>query len=120
MNILLISRCPPYPLHLGDRLIPYHLAQQLSTRHNIDLLAFYDQPDDPANVHHYERFFRSVQLIREWPRSTIALLNRALRPGAMFPRTVDQAWSPEMWQAITKQLAAQQYDIVQLFGGIQV
>jgi glycosyltransferase involved in cell wall biosynthesis len=101
-------------------LIPYHLAEQLSARHNIDLLAFYDQPDDPSNVHHYEHFFRSVQLIREPQRSTLAMLSRAIRPGAMFPRTVDQVWSPEMWQAIMAQLAAHHYDVVQLFGGIQV
>ncbi len=29
MDILLISRCPPFPLYHGDRLIPYHLAREL-------------------------------------------------------------------------------------------
>ncbi len=120
MNILLISRCPPYPLHLGDRLIPYHLAQQLSKRHSIDLIAFYDQPDDPQNIPQYKQFFRSVQLIREPRRSTMNMISRAITPGRMFPRTVDQAWSGEMWQAITTQLAAHHYDVVQIFGGIQV
>src|SRR5690242_15133599 len=113
MNILLISRCPPYPLHLGDRLIPYHLAQELSKRHSIDLLAFYDQPDDSTNVEHYKQFFRSVKLIHEPRRSTAQMINRAIKPGRLFPHTATEAWSGEMWQAITAQLATQHYDIVQ-------
>ena len=50
MQILIISRCPPYPLHLGDRLIVYHLARELSARgHQIDLVAFYDRDEDGAD-----------------------------------------------------------------------
>ena len=46
-TILLISRCPPYPIHLGDRLIIWHLARELSRRgYTIDLLALYDREDD--------------------------------------------------------------------------
>ena len=30
LHILLISRCPPYPLHLGDRLIVWHLVRELT------------------------------------------------------------------------------------------
>ena len=120
MNILLISRCPPYPLHLGDRLIPYHLAEQLSCRHTIDLLAFYNRADDPQNVDHYQQFFHTVRLIPEHPRTTKTLIRRLIRPGSIYPRHAEDSWSPEMWQAINKQLANTHYDLVQLFGGIQV
>jgi len=41
MDILLISRCPPFPLYRGDSLIIYHLAHELAARyHQMDLLAF--------------------------------------------------------------------------------
>jgi polysaccharide biosynthesis protein PslH len=121
LDLLLISRCPPYPLHLGDRLIPYHLAQELSARgHQIDLIALYDQPDDPAQVSEYQQYFRSVQLIRETPRSTGGYIKRLITPGALFPQTAQEAWAPELWQAIQTRVTATYYDFVQLFGGIQV
>lgn len=120
MDILLISRCPPFPLHLGDRLIPYHLARQLSERrHQIDLLAFYSRPEDAADIPRYERFFRTIQLIREPTRGAFRYLWR-LNFGTFFPLSERSAWSPEMWRAIQKKLSAGSYDVVQLFGGIQV
>ena len=54
-RVLLISRCPPWPLHLGDRLIIWHLARELAQRgHTIDLLAFANRPGD------YEEIERSL------------------------------------------------------------
>ncbi len=121
MNILLISRCPPYPLHLGDRLIPYHLARQLSARgHQIDLIAFYADPADPDNTAHYESFFRSIQLIREPKRSAGDYFSRLVNPARMFPRRAGESWSPEMWRAIESRLASHHYDVIKVFGGIQV
>lgn len=121
MNILLISRCPPYPLHLGDRLIPYHLAQQLSARgHQIDLIAYYNLPDDTDNVAHYGGYFRSVRLIPEPKRGAAAYAKRLLNRRAFFPRNAAQSWSPMMWNAIHDALTSQHCDFVQLFGGIQV
>ncbi|HVO41345.1 MAG TPA: glycosyltransferase [Aggregatilineales bacterium] len=121
MDLLLISRCPPFPLHLGDRLIPYYLAQQLSSRnHFIDLIAFYDQPEDLANVPRYARYFRHIQLIREPRRATLDYANRALNPARLFPTTAEESWSPEMWDAIRSRISSDRYDVVELFGGIQV
>ncbi len=118
MDLLLISRCPPYPLHLGDRLIPYHLAQQLSSRgHRIDLLAFYADPRDAGEKAHYEHFFRSVHLIPEPRRAAVTYIKRQFR---MFPRRADDAWSPAMWNAISDRLSANRYDAVHLFGGVHV
>ncbi len=123
LRILLISRCPPYPLHLGDRLIPYHLMRELSRRgHRIDLLAFYQQPEDMADVPYYNRFFDSVTLIREPARSPLSLLTRALFPRRRFPERRERSWSPQMWDAITARLIDQPrtIDVVHLFGGVQV
>jgi glycosyltransferase involved in cell wall biosynthesis len=117
-TILLISRCPPYPIHLGDRLIIWHLARELSRRgYTIDLLAFANRPEDHAEVDHYRAFFRHITLLAE-PRR--GYLKRLLWPGARFPQTADQAWSPEMWRAIESHLAQNRYDAAHLFGGVQV
>ncbi len=118
MDLLLVSRCPPYPLHLGDRLIPYHLARQLAARgHHIDLLAFYSDPVDPGATVYYEHFFRRVQLIPEPRRTAFAYLTRQLR---MYPQHAANAWSADMWTAISERLSANRYDVVQLFGGVNV
>ena len=102
MHILLISRCPPYPIHLGDRLIIYHLARELSQRgYTIDLLAFANRKEDWDETPHYAQYFRHVELFPEPRRS---YLKRALFPAARWPRKADESWSPEMWQAIERHL----------------
>lgn len=121
MEILLISRCPPFPLYRGDRLIPYYLARELAARHHlIDLLAFYDQPDDIAQVPRYERLFRSVSLLREPRRPALSYARRALRRQARFPAHAAESWAPEMWRTIAATLRDRAYDVVHLFGGVQV
>ncbi len=119
MNILLVSRCPPFPIYFGDRLIIYHLARELSARrHNIDLLAFCDRPEETANIPRYERFFRYIKLVQKPTTSPLAYLGRL--GGEFFPKRAGAAWSPEMWRAIEERLRVGAYDLVQLFGGVQV
>ena len=123
MKVLFISRCPPYPLYLGDRLILYHLARNLAARgHQLDLLALYDREDDalPAARAPYAGLFRHIDLIREQPRALLSLLYRLLLPAARFPDSPAAAWSPPLWRAIAKRLSSTQYDVVHLFGGVQV
>ncbi|MEP7285395.1 MAG: glycosyltransferase [Chloroflexota bacterium] len=97
------------------------MAQHLAARgHQIDLIAFYNQPDDPAQVDHYRSFFRNVQLIPEPKRSLASYLYRLAVPPRLFPQSGKESWSPPMWAAIAHRLSENRYDIVQLFGGIQV
>ncbi len=121
MRILLISRCPPWPLYLGDRLIVYHLAEELEARkHELDLLAFTNRPEDIHEKDQYDHLFNQVQLYPEPPRSQLSYLKRLLLPQTRFPQTAEQSWSPELWRAIEEKLVTNQYDAIHLFGGIQV
>ncbi|NDJ60839.1 MAG: glycosyltransferase [Chloroflexi bacterium] len=122
MHVLLIARCPPYPLHLGDRLIVYHLGRELARLgHVIDLLAFSDDPAaDWAARDHYADFFDHIELIAEPPRSVASYLRRLIVPGSRWPRAESAAWSPEMWRAIRARLESGGYDVAHLFGGVQV
>lgn len=120
-NILLISRCPPYPIHLGDRLIIWHLARELSQRdYTLDLLALTQFENDWQTVSEYEQFFHSVELFEESKRSPLLYLQRALLEGRRFPQKASQAWQGNMWRAIEQFLATEKYDLVHLFGGVQV
>ena len=120
-TILLISRCPPYPIHLGDRLIIWHLARELSARgHTIDLLALYDQDDDPQHIEHYQPYFRHIELFRETPRSSLNYLYRLMRPSARFAKSREASFTPDLWQAIQRYLGGNNYDVVHSFGGVSV
>lgn len=120
-HLLLISRCPPWPLHLGDRLIVWHLARELSRRGwVIDLLAFANQREDHDDIDHYRAHFGEVALFDEPARSPSALLRRLLLPGARFPLQAEGVSSPAMWRAIGRQVAGKDYDCAHFFGGIQV
>ena len=121
MDVLLISRCPPFPLYHGDRLIPYHLARELSARrYHIDLLAFYQRPEDVAEVPRYEKHFNSVTLLPEPRRSLRSYWQRQRQPARRFPSRASESWSPAMWAAIDKAIRERAYDVVHLFGGVHV
>lgn len=122
-HILIISRCPPYPLHLGDRLIVYHLARELSAAGvTLDLLAFAETASDwsLSQQQPYTGFFRKVQLVDAAARPVPEMARRALMPSARFPRRAQDAFSPAMWRAIEAHIAENDYDAVHLFGGVQV
>lgn len=118
-KILLISRCPPYPLHLGDRLIIWHLARQLKAQgYTLDLCALTQSPQDEADIPHYESYFHQIRLFPERPRTALMYLQRLL--GAHFPVDAPQAWQPDMWKTIAFLLTDNDYDVVHLFGGVHV
>ncbi len=120
-QLLLISRCPPYPLHLGDRLIIWHLCRQLQARGwAIDLLALTDRAEDRDEIDHYRHLFRSVRLFDDPARSPASYLRRLLLKSARFPDQPAAAWSPELWQAVHESIHERDYDAVHLFGGVQV
>ena len=121
MHILLISRCPPYPLHLGDRLIVYHLARELAKRgHVIDLIALSDRFEDIADRVHYSDLFHSIAMVAEPRRTSFDYAYRLINRSARFPQSADQAWSPALWEAIRQHVEANQYDVAHFFGGVQV
>ena len=120
-EILVVSRCPPYPTHLGDRLIVWHLARELHQRGLVmDLLALYDRPDDPRHVERYRDYFRHVQLFPEPRRGNFDLLRRLLFPRLHFAQNPESSWSPPLWRAIKRQVLQRDYDLIHCFGGVSV
>lgn len=121
MRVLLISRCPPYPLHLGDRLIVYHLARELHLRgHIIDLLAYTNPHQASPEQTAYAHLFGQITLMPEPVRPLASYAQRQLIPAARWPRHAEETWSPEMWHTIQAYRTQHHYDVAHLFGGIQV
>jgi polysaccharide biosynthesis protein PslH len=120
MRVLFISRCPPYPLYLGDRLILWHLARLLHKQGvELSLLAFADRPEDNRQMDAYSNYFDRAVLFPDSKRSPITYLKRLLIP-PFFPRNGRQSWSPAMWQAVQTEVARFKPDVVHFFGGISV
>ena len=120
-TILLISRCPPYPLHFGDRLILWHLMSRLARRgYVIDLLALHSRADDRRFTAEYQDFFRSVELIPEARRGASAYLRRLLWPSTRFAHSPDMSFSPRLWRTVDDYLRRREYDLAHCFGGVNV
>lgn len=120
-RLLLLSRCPPLPLYLGDRLIVWHLTRELGRMGvTIDLIALANRREDADEVADYAHLFAQVTLIPETPRTPFQYLARALNPRARFPRRPEQAWHPAFWHAISAHLDRHRYDALHLFGGLHV
>ena len=120
-SILLISRCPPYPLHFGDRLIIWHLTRELAERgYTIDLLALYNRADDTDSIGQYRERFRHIELIAEERRSGEKYLRRLLDPSLRFARRPQMSFNPQLWRAISNCLERRHYDLVHCFGSVSV
>lgn len=123
MRVLFIARCPPYPLHFGDRLILFHLARELQARGlSLELIAFTDDEADreqlAENEAAYSAFFERIQWLPRWQRGWLGTAARALLPGRRFPRSAETVWSLALWQAARTR--AEHCDVAHLFGGVQV
>ena len=123
MRLLLVARCPLYPLHFGDRLILFYLARELAARGlSLELIAFTDDEADRAqlaeNESTYAPFFDRIQWLGSARRNALGYAARALLPWRRFPRSAAGAWSPALWDAVQERAA--HCDLVHLFGGVQV
>jgi glycosyltransferase involved in cell wall biosynthesis len=130
-SLLLISRCPPHPLHLGDRLIIGNLVPELKARGvEVDLIALCPPGPHQSRTAAYQRDYellpmyrsqyRRVTLLQEPLRPAPSYLGRLLSAAARFPKSAQQAWSPALFEQTQQHLAQSSYDAIWLFGGVQV
>jgi polysaccharide biosynthesis protein PslH len=105
MNILFLTQVLSYPLDAGPKIRAYYVLRHLAdSGHQVSLLSFSRESDQPDYVDHLRQYCRDVQTI-PMPRSRVkdarALLN-SLVNGQPF--LIVRDWSPSMAQA-AKQLA---------------
>lgn len=119
MDILFVAHCPPYPPRIEERGLVYHLAREFShRRHLVDLVAFYDEPEQYADVPRYAHFFREVKLVPAVKKTPSQLQQRLKK--VQFPTRAEEAWSPEMWHSIDDFVSRKPYQMSYIFGGIDV
>jgi polysaccharide biosynthesis protein PslH len=121
LDLLFICDTPPYPRTTPNANLIYYLAKVLDERrHTIDMLCFYDQPEDLAEIPRYEQFFRDVDLIPK-PQLSVDKLRQRLRDkNQHFPKSSDGVWSGDMWRRMSHLLGTRRYDVVLFVGDILV
>lgn len=110
MNILFITPRIPYPPYRGDKLRIYHVAGILRRKHAVKIFSFYSSDDqlqdrDKLRAEGYD--IEAVSL----PTSK-SITNTAMAAFSSLPFQVAYYKSPEMMDAIRKELASKQYDVV--------
>lgn len=116
MNLLLITDTPPYPPHKLESGLIYYLARELvQRRYKIDLACFFAEPEDHAEVPRYARFFGDIALL---PKPSLDDRMLKDRQKDRHITHAEQAWSPEMWQAIQALCQERHYDFIQVVGGL--
>lgn|GEM_PF-3720121 len=120
MDILFIANEPPYPLRQSYRTLLYYLARELSAQHHaLDLITFYREPEDLANVPRYEYLYRRVALVKK-PTLSLRMLKRRLNSTNFFPTQAKHVWSTEMWDTITRWTHDKRYDYIQVVGDVDI
>jgi sugar transferase (PEP-CTERM/EpsH1 system associated) len=74
MRVLFLTPRLPYPPNRGGEIIIYNFLRQLSARHEIALVTFYDRPDELAHRASLERYCSRVEMVP--------------RPGKLDPRVL--------------------------------
>ncbi|MEM3554399.1 MAG: glycosyltransferase, partial [Candidatus Micrarchaeaceae archaeon] len=111
MRILFLSGWLPYPPDNGSKVRILNLLRGLSNQHQVTLLAFRDPSDQLQGVEQLRSFCADVQvLVRRpfFPRSLRALLGFF----SPVPRSLFATFSPEMKQAIRREVGRQSYSLI--------
>ncbi len=119
MDTLFIAHCPPYPPRFAERSLIYYLGREFHRRRRlVDLICFYEEPEQLADVPRYAHFFREVKLISAGEREKINFKRRLKKNH--FPKAKDESWSEEMWHTVEFFLNTRPYRMAYLFGDIYI
>lgn len=79
MKLLVLSSRFPYPIEKGDKLRIFHQIRELSTQHEITLIALSDQPVSESQLEEMRQYCQEIHLFR---LSKIRIISRLL--GSLF------------------------------------
>lgn len=113
MRIMFLVHRVPYPPNKGDKIRALWELKSLAGKHEIDLFAFYDAPEDRESVDQLRPFCRECYVEPlSWWGSRLRALAAALR-GRPFTTAFFQ--SSRMAKRIHDALASRNYDAVLIF-----
>jgi sugar transferase (PEP-CTERM/EpsH1 system associated) len=113
MRILFLAHRLPYPPDKGDKIRSFRELAALSKKHEVDLLCFYDQPDDSRYFSDVQRFCRNLYCEKiSWMRSRVQALL-----AVVMGRSLTTAFfhSSSMAARVKTALQSEHYDLVFAF-----
>lgn len=111
MKLLFLAHRIPYPPNKGDKIRAYHWLRALSARgHEVDLLAFADDPRDLQYQVELTRLCSAVRIVRLRP--VVAKLRAAATLLAPRPLSLGYFATLKMRRLVRQALAAHDYDAV--------
>lgn len=114
MKILIISNSLPYPPYDGSRLILFNLLKHLSSRHQIDLITFLDQPEHSAYENKISRFCDNLYTISAKQQHT--LFDKAFYYLSLWPYIVVKKFSKVMNEMVKQRVQKDKYDVIHFDG----
>ena len=114
MQILLLTPQRPYPLHQGTTLRNFNLIKELSRRHSVSVLTFIEPDQNPADPGPLPKLCRRVNTVPVPQRTTGLRLRQML--ATRRPDMSWRLWSPQFADKLTRWLATDSFDVVQIEG----
>ncbi|BCX04454.1 MAG: glycosyl transferase family 1 [Candidatus Roseilinea sp.] len=111
MRVLFLSSWYPYPADNGSRLRIYHLLRQLSSRHEISLISFTEEPVSDDRLHAMHTLCAEVKTVRQH-RFQPGRLRAILGFFSTRPRSVVDTYNEAMMQTVLRETTRFQPDVV--------
>ncbi|MCS6846138.1 MAG: glycosyltransferase family 4 protein [Anaerolineae bacterium] len=111
MRVLFLSSWYPYPADNGSRLRIYHLLRQLSSRHEISLISFTDEPVSDDRLRAMRALCAEVKTVQQ-RRFKPGRLKAILGFFSTRPRSVVDTYTEEMTQTVLREATRFRPDVV--------
>jgi sugar transferase (PEP-CTERM/EpsH1 system associated) len=110
LKILYLAHRIPFPPNKGDKIRSFHEIKYFSRRHELHLLAFFENPEEACYAEDLRKFCKSVTLVPlhrrlQHARALMAMLS-------CRPWTLGYFSSPQMRAAVRKQLISFRFDAI--------
>lgn len=109
-NLLFLSLRFPYPPQRGDRIRAYYFIKELSKKHNISLISFFDSEEEIEQIDELRKYCSQVKVVKF--SQLRAYFNSVIYSLSSKPIQVGYWHSPDMQKTVDKSIAANDFDII--------
>lgn len=114
MDVLIVSNSFPYPPYDGSKLALFNLIKNLAPRHDIDLIAFFDQQELAVNEEKIVKYCKNCDIVlskERYSKFEKALFNLSWRPYIVVKK-----FSKRMNELVKVRISNKHYDIIHFDG----
>jgi len=109
-NILFLSLRFPYPPQRGDRIRAYHFIKELSKKHDISMVSFFESEKEIEQIDELKKYCSKVEVVKFSP--VRAYFNSAFYSFSSKPFQVGYWYSPNMCKKIEWLIESNDFDII--------